>query len=151
MVELDDLKSVMMLSSLKDPMLEKIAEVTLVTECGPNSYICKEGDYAKYLYAVVEGKVGLELEKSDGTTIIMDTVIRGRAFGFSALVDTEVRQYTTHARALTAAKLFAWDGSELEKLFYQDYELGFLFMRSIARIAKNRLKVRNLQFLDIYR
>jgi len=78
-------------------------------------------------------------------------VIRGRSLGFSALVDTELRQYTTHARALTDVKLFAWEAAELEKLFYQDYEFGFLFMKSIARIAKNRLQVRNLQFLDIYK
>ena len=150
-VELDDLKTVVMFSSLKDPMLKKIAEVTLVTEFSAGSYIFKEGDYAKYLYAVIDGKIGLELEKGTGTTIMMDTVIRGRSLGFSALVDTELRQYTTHARALTDVKLFAWEAAELEKLFYQDYEFGFLFMKSIARIAKNRLQVRNLQFLDIYK
>jgi CRP-like cAMP-binding protein len=149
-VEPDDLRSVVILSTLKDPMLRKIAEVTLVTEHGANSYIFKEGDYAKYLFAVIEGKVGLELEKSDGTTIMMDTVIRGRVFGFSALVDAEVKQYTTHARALTDVKLYVWDGAELERLFHQDYELGFLFMKSIAKTTKNRLQVRNLQFLDIY-
>jgi CRP-like cAMP-binding protein len=149
-VELDDLKSVVMFSSLKDAMLKKIAPVTLVTEFSAGSYIFKEGDYAKYLYAVIDGKVGLELEKSSGNSIMMDTVIRGRSLGFSALVDTELRQYTTHARALTDVKLFAWEAAELEKLFYQDYEFGFLFMKSIARIAKNRLQVRNLQFLDIY-
>ena len=149
MVELDDLKSVVILSSLKDPMLKKIAEITFVTECGANSYIFKAGDYAKYLYAVIEGKVGLELEKSAGTMIMVDVAVPWRAFGFSALVDTDVRQYTTYARALTDVKLFAWEGAELERIFYQDFELGFLFMKTIARIAKNRLQVGTIQFLDI--
>ena len=29
-------------------------------------------------------------------------------------------------------------------------EMGFLLMRRIAKIAKTRLKVRNVQYLDIY-
>jgi CRP/FNR family cyclic AMP-dependent transcriptional regulator len=65
-------------------------------------------------------------------------------------VDTEMKKYTSHARALSPTKLFCWDGAELERLFYQDYEMGFLFMKRIARIAKSRLQRRNVQFLDIY-
>jgi len=32
--------------------------------------------------------------------------------------------------------------SDLMLLFYQDFELGFLFMRQIARVAKRRLMYR---------
>ena len=151
MVTLEDLKSIIMLSYLNDSMLKKIAEITIMTEYPADSYIFKEGDYAKYLYAVIEGKVALELEKNAGTVITMDTVVRGRTLGFSALVDTEEKKYTTHARALTDVKLFAWEATDLEELFYQDYEMGFMFMKRIAKIAKTRLQVRNIQFLDIYK
>jgi len=47
-------------------------------------------------------------------------------------------------------KLFLWDAAELEQLFYQDYEMGFLFMKRIAKIVKSRLQIRDVQFLDIY-
>ena len=150
MVELDNLKSIILLSHLTDPMLEKLADVTLTAEYMAGDYIFKDGDYARYLYAIIEGKVGLELEKATNIPVTMDTIGRGRTFGFSALVDTEQKKYTTHARALEDTKLFVWDATELEMLFYKDYEMGYLFMKRIAKLAKTRLQIRNVQFLDIY-
>lgn len=150
MVELDDLKSIILLSHLTDPMLEKLADVTMTAEYKAGDYIFREGDYARYLYAVIDGRVGLELEKTANVPVMMDTIARGRTFGFSALVDTEQKKYTTHARAMNDTKLFAWEGTELEMIFYQDYEMGFLFMKRIAKLAKTRLQFRNVQFLDIY-
>ena len=150
MVELDDLKSIILLSHLTDPMLEKLADVTLTAEHSAGDYIFRDGDYARYLYAIIEGKVGLELEKAANVPVMIDTIGRGRTFGFSALVDMEQKKYTTHARVLADTKLFAWEGTELEMLFYQHYEMGFLFMKRIAKIAKTRLQIRNVQFLDIY-
>lgn len=150
MVELEDLKSIILLSHLTDPMLEKLADVTMTAEYKAGDYIFREGDYARYLYAVIDGRVGLELEKTANVPVMMDTIGRGRTFGFSALVDTEQKKYTTHARAINDTKLFAWEGTELEMLFYQDYEMGFLFMKRIAKVAKSRLQFRNVQFLDIY-
>ena len=150
MVELEDLKSIILLSHLTDPMLEKLTDITMTAEYKAGDYIFREGDYARYLYAVIDGKVGLELENTANVPVMMDTIGRGRTFGFSVLVDTEQKKYTTHARAINDTRLFVWEGTELEMLFYQDYEMGFLFMKRIAKIAKNRLQIRNVQFLDIY-
>ena len=108
-VELDDLKAIILLSHLTDPMLQKLADVTLTAEYKAGEYIFKEGTYARYLYAVIDGKIGLELEKTANNVILIDTVGRGRTIGFSALVDTEQKKYTTYARALEDTKLFVWD------------------------------------------
>jgi CRP-like cAMP-binding protein len=149
-VNLDELKSIILLSHLTDPMLEKLTDITMTAEYKAGDYIFREGEYARYLYAIIDGKVGLELEKTANTTVLIDTVGRGRTLGFSALVDTEQKKYTTHAKAMVDTKMFLWDVAELEQLFYQDYEMGYLFMKRIAKIAKTRLQIRNMQFLDIY-
>jgi len=149
-VNLDDLKSIILLSHLTNPMLEKLIDITMTAEYKAGDYIFREGDYARYLYAVIDGKVGLELEKTANNIVLIDTIGRGRTLGFSALVDTEQKRYTTHAKAMAHTKLFLWDAAELEQLFYQDYEMGFLFMKRIAKIVKSRLQIRDVQFLDIY-
>ncbi len=95
--------------------------------------------------------MGLEIEKNSSTRILADTLPQGRTFGFSALVNTEEKKYTSSAKAMTDTKVFLWKASDLETLFHQDYELGLLFMRRIAKIIKTRLQIRNIQFLDIYR
>jgi CRP-like cAMP-binding protein len=151
MLSLDDLKSVIMLSHLTDTMLEKMIKVTLVTEIAAGKYIFREGDYAQHLYSVLEGKVGLELEKTTSEVIMIDKITRGYSFGFSALVDMEQKKYISAAKTLTDVKLLKWSHAELEQLFYDDYEMGFLLMRRIAKIAKARVRVRNVQFLNIYK
>ena len=151
MIDINGLKSIIQLSYLNDSMLEKLVKITDIIEYKTGDYIFKEGDYAKILYAVIDGRVGLEMEKNSSTRIMIDTIIQGMMLGFSALVDTEDKSYTTSARVLTHTKLYSWKAEDLEALFSEDYEMGFLFIKRIAKIVKTRLQIRNVQFLDIYR
>lgn len=151
MPEIEDLKSIIMLSDLNDDMLKKMLKVTKKTTYSSGEYIFKEGDYAEYLYAVLNGKVGLELQKNTNTLVMMNTITRGYAFGFSALVDTEQKKYISHAKVLTDVNLLKWRVEDLRKLFHKDYEMAYLLMKRIAKIAKKRLQNRNAQFLEIYK
>ncbi len=151
MFSIDDLKSINTFSCLSDSMLENLATITSINEYRAGDYIFNEGDDAKSLYSVIDGKVGLEIEKNSSTRILIDNITNGMMLGFSALVDTEEKSYTTSAKALTNTKLFTWKAEDLETLFSQDYEMGFLFMKGIAKIVKKRLQIRNVQFLDIYK
>ncbi len=151
MIEINDLKSVLLLTYLKDAMLKKVSEIILLKEYRAGDYIFREGDSATRLYAIIDGKVGLEIEKDSSTRILIDTIPQGRTFGFSALIDTEEKKYTSSAKAMTDTKVFFWKAVDLETLFHQDYELSLLFMKRIAKIIKTRLQIRNIQFIDIYR
>jgi CRP-like cAMP-binding protein len=151
MIDLKGLKSIIQLNYLNDFMLEKLIRITDIIEYKKGDYIFKEGDDAKIIYAVIDGKIGLEMEKNSSTRILIDKIIQGMMLGFSALVDTEDKSYTTSARVLTDTRLYAWKAEDLEALFSQDYEMGFLFIKRIAKIVKARLQIRNIQCLDIYK
>ncbi len=151
MADLNGLKSINQLNYLNDSMLENLVKITDIIEYKSGDYIFREGDDAGRLYAVIDGKVGLEIEKNSSTRILIDNITQGMMLGFSALVDTEEKNYTTSARVLTDTKLFAWKAEELEALLSQNCEMGFLFMKRIAKIIKTRLQIRNVQFLDIYK
>jgi CRP/FNR family cyclic AMP-dependent transcriptional regulator len=151
MTDINDLKSIIMLTHLKDYMLEKIAKITNIKDYRGGDYIFKEGDEAKNLYAVIDGKVGLEIEKNSSTHIFFKHINKGMTFGFSALVEIEDKSYMDSAKALSDTKLFIWKAEDLEALFSQDCEMGFLLMKRIAKIIKTRLQIRNIQFLDIYK
>lgn len=151
MIDLNGLKSIIQLSYLNDSMLENLVKITNINEYRAGDYIFNEGDEAESLYAVIDGKVVLEIEKNSSTRILIDNITQGMMLGFSALVDTEEKSYTTSARVLTDTKLFAWKAEDLETLFSQDYKMGFLFIKRIAKIVKTRLQIRNVQFLDIYK
>ena len=151
MLELNKMKEIILFSYFKDSMLEKIAEVTTITEFRAGTYIFKRGDDAHILYSVISGEVGLQLDLNDVTNIIVNTITQGMTFAFSALVDTKEKRYITSAQALKDTKLFNLKATDLETLFHQDHELGLLFMKRIAKIIKTRLQNRNRQFLDLYR
>ena len=151
MVNYNDLKSIFMLGYLKDSMLEKLSGITSIEEYRSGDYIFNEGEDAKNLYALIEGKVRLEIDTRYATRIFINDITQSMIFGFSALVDTEKKNYTTYAKALTDVRLYKWGAPDLETLFNQDFEMGFLFMKEIAKIVKTRLQHRNVQFLDIYK
>ena len=46
MIEVNDLKSVILMSYLKDSMLQKIAAITLITKIDAGNYIFREGEDA---------------------------------------------------------------------------------------------------------
>ena len=150
MVNYNDLKSIIMLKYLKDSMLDKLSSITSIEEYRSGDYIFNEGEDAENLYAVIEGRVRLEIDKKYTTRISINDIIQGMIFGFSALVDTEKKNYTTYAKAITDVKLYKWEATDLETLFNQDFEMGFMFMKVIAKIIKTRPQIGNVQFLNIY-
>lgn len=150
MIDINQLRSVRVLSYLNDEMLQKIEPITTIMEFKAGEFIFKEGEYAEHLYAILQGEVGLETEKNPSKLILVTKLSCGRTLGFSAVLDTEHRKYLGYAKAMTDTKLFAWKGAELERLFVQDYELGFLIMRRIANTIHKRLDVTKTQLVDIY-
>jgi len=150
MLHIEDFKSIRMLSYLNDDMLKKLEPITSILEFEAGEYIFREGQYAERLFSIVEGNVGLETEKTPTKFIMVTRITRGMTFGFSALLDTEHRKYLGYARALTDVKLFSWLGAEMEKLFVDDYEMGFLIMRRIANIIDKRLQVTKNQLVEVY-
>ncbi len=145
MIDLNDLRSVKILSNLSDAMLQKIKSITVVKKFKKNDYILKEGEYAEFLYAVVDGKVVLEVKIHSDHPIRIKDISRDRSFGISSVADTDNRTYIADARAVEDTTVFCWKSSDLEKLFYQDYEMGFLFMRNVGKILKNRLVAKRTQ------
>ena len=56
----------------------------------------------------------------------------------------------TSAKAIVDTSVFKWAAGDLEELFYQDYEMGFMFMKRVAKIVKTRLEASRAQILDNY-
>jgi hypothetical protein len=70
-------------------------------------------------------------------------------FGLPSLVDMERKRYLIYAKVLVNTKVFAWRGADLEKLFFEDFEMGFYFMRRIAKILNTRLGTTYAQIAEI--
>jgi CRP-like cAMP-binding protein len=149
MFDLSDLKGIILLSHLSDPMLKKIQAITHVRDYVRGEYVYKEGEYAEHLFSVVDGRVCLELEKSVSNLVRITEITRGMTFGLPSLVETERKRYLVYAKVLANTRIFAWKGADLEKLFVEDFEMGFFFMRRVAKILNTRLETTYAQIAEI--
>jgi CRP-like cAMP-binding protein len=149
MFDLGDLKGVILLNHLTDPMLKKIQTITNVRDYAAGEFIYEAGGYAEHLFSVVDGRVGLELEKTTSNHVRITEITRGMTFGLPTLVDTERKRYLVSAKALVKTRVFAWKGADLEKIFFEDFEMGFFFMRRIAKILNTRLEATYAQIAEI--
>ena len=145
MVNAEELKSIVILTHLTDEMIQKVAELATLTTVKKGQYIFKENDFAENLYSLLEGRVALEVDKDPSTPVRIKDITPNRTFGISALVDSEEKKCISHAKALVDSKIVCWTATDLEKLFHQDFQLGFIFMQRITTILKDRLQVRNAQ------
>ena len=138
MINLHDLRAVTMMANLSDGMLRKIQKITVTKSYQQGQFIFREGDYAEFLYAVRTGKVGLEMVANNAIPFRVLDIYPGKLFGISAIINTDQRTVISNAKVLKDTTVFCWRGGDLEKLFFEDYHLGFLFMRSIGKILKMR-------------
>jgi signal-transduction protein with cAMP-binding, CBS, and nucleotidyltransferase domain len=89
--------------------------------------------------------VGLEIEINSSTRIRINDVNPNFTFGFSSMVETEQKLYISNSKALEDTSVFKWKASDLEKLFHENYEMGFYFMKKLAKTLKTRIQTRDAQ------
>lgn len=106
------------------------------------SIVLKEGEPARYVYLVEEGRVILHvnLERPDGSSTGPTTfasITPGEAFGWSALV--EPRLNTLSASAAERSSLIRVEEAALREMFSSDPAMGYVVMSNIAEILTERL------------
>jgi CRP-like cAMP-binding protein len=140
MLELTHFKSIGILNELNEVMLKKMTDLAQLMNVKAGKYLFREGEDAVNLYAVVEGKVVLEITQNSATDFKIKDIVPTRSFGISSLVDTEARRCVSHARTLVDSKLLIWKAADLEKLFQTDHKLGYLIAKKVGKVLKDRLQ-----------
>jgi len=139
-----DIKEVLgglqLFEELNDAQLVKIAELCREEVYEAGAIVVTEGETAKDLYIVEDGKVVLEmtirLGSGSGRQGVIDVVTEGQVFGWSAIV--EPHQLTMSARCIEKTKVIALDGTELLQLFEEDSYMGYRVMERIVGIVSSR-------------
>ena len=104
--------------------------------------IFREGEPAKSLYVVEEGRIGLRMtrDRPDGSSTGPTTVASvgpGEAFGWSAII--EPRFFTLTAIAVEPSKLILMEGTALREVLNLNRDIGYLVMVNVANLITERL------------
>ena len=142
MVSANHLKEFSFFAGFSDQELEKLCALASeeIFEAGTQMY--KNGDPARGLFLVQEGKVVLVMDSYLGPhrppmQVTVDVITKGESMGWSAVVEPYI--YTLGALCIDRAKLICFDAPGLRKLMDEDTCLGYRIMKATARVIANRL------------
>lgn len=144
MITREDLKQIVMLTYLTDPMLDNLARVVDVLKFDKDEIIFREKEPSERFYMLKSGQVLLEQTISDQVTAYIGAVKPGYSFGWSAMMENEA--YTISAICEEPAEVFSFKSEKIRKLFQQDPEMGLRMHRRLLVIIKKRLDIRTEQF-----
>lgn len=109
-------------------------------------FFLREGDEVPYLYLIEEGTVNILIElPTRDKEIIVSTIGQGEVFGWSALVPPH--KAIASAKATTPCRVVAIDCRELLRVFEEDYQLGYVMMKKVAQMTRDRISGMNIEML----
>jgi len=143
MTKLDIIQGTRIFQGLITEQLHKLDSISREETHAAGQYIFREGDQARSLYIIEEGKVILEMRIAPlpkhrlSPQATVDALIKGDIVGWSALVQPHI--FTFSAQAVDKCKLVALDGTELLKFMDADPVMGYEIMRRLSEVIASRL------------
>ncbi len=147
MVTTEDLKKIVIMTHLKDDMLDRIISITDVLTFEDQEVIFSQGDIADRFYMVKRGKVLLEQRIAEKITVSVGSIKSGFAFGWSTMI--EEGNYTTDAVCAEPCEILSMRGHKIRALCEKDPHMGYLLSRRLLVILKKRYDHRTEQFIEV--
>jgi toluene monooxygenase system ferredoxin subunit len=151
MALVDTLKSSELFGGLEVSHLEEVANLCRGSSYRKGETIFNEGDEAKEIYILADGRVALEMEVRplpDRPSIptAVEVATEGETLGWSALVEPYV--YTLSARCMTNCRVLAINGDMLRGIMADDLYLGYKLMKLLTKIISLRLAHTRLRLIS---
>jgi CRP-like cAMP-binding protein len=137
MINPEELKQIEFLRMLGEPHLTGIVKMARISEYEPGSVVFRQGENAPFVYLVLAGKLGLQVEDLGDTAIEVSRVGPGELLAWSPVLGR--LSMTATARAVTRCRLAILDVNELTNLFEKDPRFEAAFLRQIAGVLSDRL------------
>jgi CRP/FNR family cyclic AMP-dependent transcriptional regulator len=143
MAKLDVIQGTRIFQGLSTEQLHKLDSISREETYAAGQYIFREGDQARSLYIIEEGKVILEMRIAPlpkhrlSPQATVDVLIKGDIIAWSALVEPHILTFS--AQAVDRCKLIALDGIKLLELMDSDPAMGYEIMRRLSEVIASRL------------
>jgi len=137
-----------LVKGLSEDELKSVAALGREETFNEGEVVFQEGTEARRVYLLVEGRVALRFRlplKPLNRETTIDTVGKGEAFGWSALVTPH--RLTATAICSEQAKCLVFEGAELRQLFQESHHIGYVIMENLASVIAGRLRDVRLQLI----
>ncbi len=134
----DTLRKAEYFIGLSDEDLKLIDEFCHLETYEAGTILYHEGDLARDLYVVHEGKVSIRMEEGQVRPLTVTVLSDGGAFGWSALV--EPHRFTAGAMCLEKTSIVVIDGPKIYELCLGDSHFRAIVMENLAYLISSRLR-----------
>lgn len=137
MINVTELRDIVILAQLNDEMLERLLPVLKLVEYNENDLVFDEGGKAESFYMIKQGKVLLEKHISKHVTVSLGAVKQGYSFGWSALLGG--LPFTMLAKCAEKSQILTVKSKEILSILDADPAMGYNFMQHLGNVMKNRI------------
>lgn len=139
MTAIGDFKKFDFFNAFSEDQLKELAKVTEKKAFKKRAEIYKEGDRANHIFLVTKGWVSLrKIDPEKDIGISFENREKGELFGTACFMKPQ--EYTLNAICMEDSEVLAMDADKLFDLFQKDYEIGYRFLKEIAKVYFERYK-----------
>lgn len=139
MTKVDDFNKFDFFNAFSEKQLADLAKVTEKKTFKKGSEIYKEGERANHIFLVSKGWVSLrKIDPERDIGISFENREKGELFGTACFMKPQ--EYTLNAVCMEDSEVMAMDADKLFDLFQKDYQIGYLFLREVAKVYFERYK-----------
>jgi len=144
MAEIDDFKKFEIFNVFSENQLAELSKITENKSFEKGDQIYREDDRANRFYLVVDGQISLnKIDPGEQIGISFEKRERGGLFGAACFMAP--RKYTLNALCLKDSEVMSIDADKLFERFQTDPDMGYKFMKEVAKIYFDRYKVAKRQ------
>ena len=135
-------------AGLDEPLTSLIAGCAVNVHFRPGQHLFHEGEPADTFFVIRRGRVGLEVHKPAGPSVVVDSAHEGDVVGWSWLVPPH--RWLFDARATEETSAIAFDGACLRGKCEQDPAVGYVLLQRVVGVMSARLQSARIRLLDLY-
>ena len=148
MVEVNDFKKWDIFNVFSEKQLSELAGITEIKTFKKDAHVYERGKRADHIFVIIKGVVSLiRLEPGEKIGISFEKRERGELFGTACFMIPQ--EYTLTAVCMSDSEVMAIDADKLLTLCEDDPELGYKFLREVAKIYFERYKLAKRQIHEM--
>ena len=140
MVNIEDLKRIVLLKDVPDHLFDIIAKEAQLSIFGTGTELITIDEEVTTFFMLLMGQVAIKRELTVDIDIILDYIQSGASFGSGAFVAGSKASYT--AKCQEPCEVITLSGPRMIELFQQNDELAYYIMSGVARQYKQSMDLR---------
>ena len=148
MVEVNDVKKLDIFNVFSEKQLAELAKITERKKIKKGVHVYERGKRADHIFVVINGLVSLNrFEPGEKIGISFEKREKGELFGTACFMKPQ--EYTLTAVCLRDSEVMVIDADKLLKLCDADPELGYKFLKEVAKTYFARYKLAKRQIHEM--